>query len=76
MDLRKVPISQDIVCPECGVVYLVDIDDDGNSFLKCNQCNIKSGTVLLLLIELNGDEIKGDYICYNHMVYWKREAYK
>jgi len=30
----------------------------------------------LITIELNGDEIKGDYICFNHMVYWKREAYK
>jgi len=33
-------------------------------------------TVLELLIEKNGDEIIGNYICYNHMVYWKREAYK
>ena len=32
--------------------------------------------ILEYLIELNGDEILGNYICFNHMVYWKWEAYR
>ena len=40
MDLRKVPglENTDIVCPTCGGVYLVEIDEKGNPCLECNQC--------------------------------------
>ena len=41
MDLRKLPdlANTGIVCPKCGGVYLVEIDEKGDPCLECNQCN-------------------------------------
>ena len=36
---------------------------------------VKYTSALIQLIDFNGDEIEGNYKCYNHMVYWKREAW-
>jgi len=38
IDFRKVLPDSDIVCQKCGGIYLVDISNEGDPILVCDNC--------------------------------------